>query len=306
MDKDLIYNLKKPRKDKRDKKFYEECFQQLRKPEYSKIFKELVNSILEEYKKPYIKVTQLKDINRLRQIVKALLDTEKITNYQYNNFIRDLDDDTNFLYLYDDNGNWSPLNKLNTNYYANARLFSRVLRYSKIYDSDRVLTELKRGFTDGLEYIVNELENFPEAKASIFQNFIKNDKKLIEIIENTSNVGDLIEDQVMCELKEHGWKVYYHGGSGDLIDQRLGIDIIIRKKKEIKTVQVKTVSKIEKNGEGFKITGKFTRPYSTIDLFCFGTKNNEIIVTDKEVEKLNDSYQFQIKNPIIVKQKDNT
>lgn len=301
MDKDLIYNLKEIRSEIRSQQFYDECFEQLKKPEYSKVFMSLVNLILEPKKRSYNKVTPEDQLNKLKQVVRGLLDKEKITKFQYNNFIRDIDDDTQFLYLYDNSGLWSPLNKLNTNYYANARLFSRVLQYSKTYDSDRVLNELKNGSTDGLKYIINELENDQKSKDYIYSKFIINDPELINIIQTTSETGENVEEYIMTELKNNGWKIYHYGGNGDLIDQRFGIDIIIRKGKEIRTVQVKTVTKIDKICDNsYKVTGKFTQPYSNIDIFAFSTISSEIIITENEISPSDKPYEFLIKNPIII------
>jgi len=136
----------------------------------------------------------------------------------------------------DDNGDWHPINKLNTNWSDLSRLitdiFDKMGLIEEVY-SNRFTTRLK-----------SWLLNF-KSKNNFHDLIIKNIgvKELHNYVsENriTSKVGESSEDFVANKIKEKGAIIEYQGGDGDWIDILFGADIIISKDSKIYLLQVKS------------------------------------------------------------------
>lgn len=176
-----------------------------------------------------------------------------------------------------ENGEWSYLNKLNTNIYALIDLLSDFFqdlytKYSK-ENFDANITENEpfgeenevtpeyywKGFTDiiGDNY---DLESF-KADVWTYINWIDNEfgmslktwleekfedryslNKYTDIIKENSAKGERAEEIVSNFFEKRKAKVLYKGGNGDLIDMVFGCDLILEKRDKILTVQVKSYS----------------------------------------------------------------
>ncbi len=143
----------------------------------------------------------------------------------------------------DENGDWHPVNKLNTNYSDLADLLSELVmrginrNYEKgkaIYDS--IMIDPK----EGLLSIKSHLK-----KLIIFY-FITNGKGLddfktfVRFSTRMSKIGEEAEDKVVQFLESKGFDIIYTGGNGDFLDMIFGTDIIVYKDDlQYKSVQVK-------------------------------------------------------------------
>jgi hypothetical protein len=168
----------------------------------------------------------------------------------------------------DNSGNWSYVNKLNTNYSDLAELLTELIirgwkrnpvKGKKAYDAiiynpERALMKLQRHipalmdryFTDGLE----DFEKFTKY-AKIF-----------------SRIGEEAEDKIADYLIGEGWKIAYQGGNGDFIDMIFGCDLIVEKDGELKTVQVKHRQP------------KYSTGYYDVDWIAIA--NPEIVIKDQK------------------------
>jgi len=142
----------------------------------------------------------------------------------------------------DSSGNWSYVNKLNTNYSDLADLLSELVirgwkrnptKGKKVYqmiinDPQRGLSKLQRHLPGLLDrYFVTGGEGLKD-----FEKFTKYSKIF-------SRIGEEAEDKIADYLIGEGWEIAYQGGNGDFIDMIFGCDLIVKKENKFKTVQVK-------------------------------------------------------------------
>jgi hypothetical protein len=156
----------------------------------------------------------------------------KISEEEKNNFIQDRVIGGKLVYL---NGEWQPINKLNTNYYDLGELLtdllykggdkSQVIIQKVIETPKQALTKLK----PYIERLINKHFKDP----NVFTGYTKNTI-------GTTKSGEDAENKVKAELEKKGFKEEYSGGNGDLIDMLFGTDLILSSPEHgIKTIQVK-------------------------------------------------------------------
>jgi hypothetical protein len=158
----------------------------------------------------------------------------KITEDKKNDFIENNVINNKLVYL---NGEWQPINKLNTNYYDLAELLTELIYKNKnnttfqaiIKDPKTTLMRMK----SELKKMIEDYFDDP----MMLLDYTKN-------IQRTSQQGESAEQRVKEHLQDKGFKVEYEGGNGDLIDMVFGTDLIMSHPKfGVKTIQVKANEK---------------------------------------------------------------
>ena len=154
----------------------------------------------------------------------------KITEDEKNDFIENKVRNNKLVYL---NGEWQPINKLNTNYFDLAELLTELIYKNKnnttfqaiIKDPKTTLMKMK----SELKTMIKDYFNDPK----MLFDYTKN-------IQRTTQQGESAERRVKEYLQDKGFKVEYEGGNGDLIDMVFGTDLIMSHPDfGVKTIQVK-------------------------------------------------------------------
>jgi len=156
----------------------------------------------------------------------------KISETEKNNFINKRVRGDRLVYL---NGEWQPINKLNTNYYDLAELLTDLI-YKGGNKSKNIIQEIindpNKALTKIKPYLEKLLTKYFEDVEELL-NYTKN-------IQKTSAIGESAEQRVKEHLQNKGFKVEYEGGNGDLIDMVFGTDLIMSHPDfGVKTIQVK-------------------------------------------------------------------
>jgi len=168
--------------------------------------------------------------NKFIDGVNFLESVGKITEKEKEDFIKNKVENNKLVYL---NGEWQPINKLNTNYYDLAELVTELIYKKKnndiiqgiIKDPSNTLMRMKTQ----IEGMVKEYFEDP----NMLFDYTKN-------IQRTTQQGESAEQRVKEYLQDKGFKVEYEGGNGDLIDMVFGTDLIMSHPDfGVKTIQVK-------------------------------------------------------------------
>ena len=189
----------------------------------------------------------------------------------------------NISQVLDSNGNYDPVNKLNTNYLDLAELIFDILSKE---DSALVLSSLElsesefkkklSSFFTGKDLVSLINKNIPDIRVYITHNRIM------------TSIGDSVENFVkdkFLSIGKKGVRLYecpYQGGDGDPIDMVYSVDLIIKKigSDDFKLIQVKSSSNTT------RISSSESR-YSNIDLFCSKIGDKVICYTkNAETEKI--------------------
>lgn len=176
--------------------------------------------------------------------------------------------------LYDKDGAWHYVNKLNTNYADLAELLTELFIRGNI--ADKLSNKNKLGLKKYLSSIKNKLIKVLDKYISLdeYKSFIRNSKHL-------SQKGEQAEDDVKKVLENFGMKTLYAGGHGDFIDMLYGIDLIMDYKGKNYLIQVK-------NTEDQALKSAEYPRYRKLDYFVAPT-NFGIIIKNKDgrITKLN-------------------
>ena len=156
----------------------------------------------------------------------------KISETEKNNFIDKRVKGDRLVYL---NGEWQPINKLNTNYYDLAELLTDLI-YKGGNKSKNIIQEIINDPNNALTKIKPYLEK-------LLTKYFEDVEELLNYTKNTqqtSAIGESAEQRVKEHLQNKGFKVEYEGGNGDLIDMVFGTDLIMSHSDfGTKTIQVK-------------------------------------------------------------------
>ena len=191
----------------------------------------LKGTIPEELKQQYIKGVEI------------LSKIGKITEGQKNWFIKKVLDDNSLVYV---DGEWSPINKLNTNYMDLADLLTDLL-YMGGERAEEFINKINENPKEGLMSLKSSLPG-------LIDKYFEDPEKLFDYTQNikiTSDFGERAEQEVKNKLMDDGFTVEYEGGNGDLIDMVYGTDLIMSHPvHKTKTIQVKmNESSWDKNDE---------------------------------------------------------
>jgi len=252
-----------------------------------KLIRELTDKFLSDSQKLYVDGASKKELdeyltslNYLKNkfgnkkiYATSIVDSKKTKLMTLDDFIKDVEE--NFKRIYDQDGNWSPLNKLDTNWRDMPKeitTFMKTVLSKEEFDSFvKKIEEYNNLPKDSIRK--NEVENelgqeFQKIKTKLLQNedYVKNWKNRVDEITQSiklnSAAGDLSEQKVNEIFKKNGFNILYTASNGSPVDVLLNIDQIVDDTKGIfgggiKTVQTKTAGKITE-GEFEVINGKRT------------------------------------------------
>lgn len=204
--------------------------------------------------------------------------------------------DTKFIY--DKDGNWRRINKLNTNYSDIAILVIDILQNEQNNLCD-IVEKLKQNDFSDLKNLASSIMSNSE---KYYEDYLApDDEKYTINNQKNTELGDRMEKMTIELLESYGWELIYQSAEGSPIDTKLGIDIIMRAKSgKLAKIQVKGVGNIsqvsmtdcEKGGGKFtnkkKSGGYFVnsrrgvkiRPYD-INLVVYANDKGEILVVKK-------------------------
>jgi len=170
--------------------------------------------------------------NQYMNGVEMLKNIGKITENQKKWFIDKVLGQNNLVYV---DGEWSFVNKLNTNYSDLAELLTDLL-YMGGEPAKNFIDNIKQNPKEGLLSIKKYLPK-------LIDKYFDDPKKLVDYTQNikiTSHFGEVAEHEVKNKLINLGFTVDYEGGNGDLIDMVYGTDLIMTNPDYgTKTIQVK-------------------------------------------------------------------
>jgi hypothetical protein len=169
----------------------------------------------------------------------------KITQREKDYFIDKKVINNKLVYI---DGEWQPINKLNTNYYDLAELLTDL-----IY---REGTNLR----STIQSIINDpsttLKRMKPTLESMLSEYFKDTKEFLDYTKNiqkTSAIGEKAENDVKEYLESNGFKSLYDGGNGDLIDMAFGTDLIMQHPElGVKTIQVKNSERAWNRDDEYK------------------------------------------------------
>jgi hypothetical protein len=306
----------------------------LNKSLYRKITFPLIRKVFDMKKQKWNEVMSPEEQERTLSTLSRLKDLDPARKWQWpsetggisygtiDEFINNRIPELGFLYKErDGNLEWDPVNKLDTNYSDLAVLITDVVEKSKTFTSEDLLTDLNNGNTKTLQNVVDAVGQYPEV---LYDKFISNSDLYTTQSLYYSLQGEEVEDFVLDSMLNCGWDLIHQGGGGDIIDVFLGIDLIMEKGGELKTIQCKKVWGIKNipstlmNPDigAYRIVGNvYVSKQRNIDLVGYGTlvgetiiggRQREVVLKDKEytytdkmvLPKPEGSKYFYVDNPI--------
>jgi hypothetical protein len=158
----------------------------------------------------------------------------KITEKEKNDFIEKNVRNNKLVYL---NGEWQPINKLNTNYFDLAEILTELIYKNKNNTTfQAIIKDPKTTLIKMKSELEKMIEDYFDDPMMLFD-YTKNTQR-------TTQQGESAEQRVKEYLQDKGFKVEYEGGNGDLIDMVFGTDLIMSHPEfGVKTIQVKANEK---------------------------------------------------------------
>lgn len=159
------------------------------------------------------------------------------------------------------NGNWHPINKLNTNSFDQAEIVVELVKREGLIEDLKNVSKNQNELKNWLISFFNNNDILSLIKKHKLKlsGFIKYNRKLSEI-------GDKAETEVASHLESKGYNVLYRGGDGDPIDMAFGCDLIVSKDDKVFTVQIKRTRK--------QCMKAASSGYKSIDLFYWSDGKN--------------------------------
>lgn len=227
---------------------------------------------------------QVEDLNEeYQEPLEILYKTGKFKEIKKENNKYHLPKLSNVITLYDEPGQWSYVNKLNTNYADLAELLTELFIRGGV--AGKLSNKTNLGLKQYLNSIKNKLINVLDKyfKLDEYRDFVRNTKVL-------SNRGDKAEEDVKKVLEKFGMKTLYSGGHGDFIDMIFGTDLIMDYNGKTYLIQVK-------NTEDQSLKSSTYPKYKRLDYFVAPTnfgitiinKSGEIVKLNKEGQVINDT-----------------
>jgi hypothetical protein len=173
-----------------------------------------------------------------------LFKNKKIDKWSYDNFVNNL---KNEELVYDENKEWHPVNKLCTNYTDLSVLLTDFLFDSLEKGgvaSKQILETINKGNKNEIKDILKNNQGLLFKK--FIENYSKSPKELLGYIGNSiekSEIGEQLENEVRDKLMSppYSAETLYQGGSGDFIDMKFSIDLIVKfPNGTVNTIQVKS------------------------------------------------------------------
>jgi hypothetical protein len=156
----------------------------------------------------------------------------KISEKQKEYFINNKVNSSKLVYI---NGEWQPINKLNTNYSDLSELITDLI-YKGGENAKSTIQSIINNPTEGLKKIKPYIERLVDKyfeDPNVLLDYTKN-------IQRASAIGESAENKIKETLEDMGFESEYSGGNGDLIDMTFGTDLIMTHPIHgTKTIQVK-------------------------------------------------------------------
>lgn len=217
-------------------------------------------------------------------------------------------------FVYDENGKWTYINKLNTNKSDFPIFIADLLENSKLFDMSKIEMGIKKSDYTLFKEFLLEIEKHPKF---IWEKFLSNPDKYTQNIRKNSLEGEMVENHVTNYYINDGWEIIYKGGDGNVVDMLLGVDLIVKKENLYQYVQVKKLPSIEvvniDDQKYTEIKGDIhIRNLSVIDVVAYATLDGDVIVSNRQNYyyykngKLEKEFGFPIpsgvyKNKILIK-----
>ena len=176
---------------------------------------------------------------------KILLDNGKISQSSYNYFVRYI---SSKKLVYDENGDWMQVNKLNSNYSDLSKLLTDFLFDSASQgglSSKQILNLIKN--TSNPEEIKDMLISHKNRLLSkIKEKYSGSPEKLFDYVDNSiknSEYGEMVENNVVERFSSKPYfdQLLYQGGNGNFVDMIFSVDLIVKfKNGAVYTIQVKS------------------------------------------------------------------
>lgn len=252
------------------------------------IVKDTISKILRHRSKRWVDMVDPKIKEKTLEVFELIKKLKPENKNFIDNLVNGLDRE---YFVYDENGHWSFINKLNTNRSDFCVFIADLLFHSKRFDMSKVEMGIKKSDFSLLKNFLLEIENHPKF---IWDKFLSNIDLYTTNIRRNSEEGEMVEKHVLDHYVKNGWEPIHIGGNGDLIDMLLGVDLIVRKNNEYLCVQVKkipSINKVDIGDESFiEIKGDFiVTNRSTIDVVAYSTLDGNNIFTSKK----QDYYYFK-------------
>lgn len=262
-----------------------ELFRKMNSPASTKIFRNSIEKMLDPYKQEW---------NGDRKKYEEILTLIGKTPYQIKNIL-------DVKFIYDKDGNWRRINKLNTNY-SDIAIFVIDILKNEQKNLCEILERIKNDDYSDLEELSLSILNNSE---EYYNKYLSDDDEKYTVNSKTNTeYGDAMEKSVIDLFREkYGWELIYQSVEGSPIDTKLGIDIIMRtRKRNIAKIQIKGVGDIyevtetdcEKKMKSFnnkkKRGGYFVNakngvrinPYN-INFVAYANKDGKILVVQKYI-----------------------
>ena len=168
----------------------------------------------------------------------------KIDDTSYDEFVKEL---KYKKLVYDANGDWMPVNKLNTNFFDLAELLRDFLFNSFRQGglaSKHILETINN--TNNLDKIKDVLKSHKDILLKkLKQRYSESPEELYKYVNYSipfSKKGERLENAVRDKfISKYGAKTLYQGGNGNYVDMKFSVDLIMKVKKgTVYTIQVKS------------------------------------------------------------------
>jgi len=167
-------------------------------------------------------------------------------------------------------GDWDPVNKLNTNYSDLADLLYDIFDHLSLVDELNYMNDV-----DLKDWLLKFSKK--EDIYKIIKDLDIDISKYTEHNRKFSKIGEEAENKVANIIKSKGIDILYQGGDGDYVDMIYGADIIAGKNDKIYLIQVKSAQSAAKTAFDKAAGGKGN--YRKIDWFCAPYQGGVIIYT---------------------------
>ena len=210
--------------------------------EWVRMTRPLVEKVLDHKRKKWVEVSS----SEKQQSVSDVLDIIEEVKPKLRNTVQKVREKLDTLgFIYDEDGQWDYINKLNTNFADTATFMTDLV----IHYSDTNIKDVYEGVMSGEKQMVQELvDQAMDAPERVYDDLINDptDKfKYSRMSMYYTAKGDVVEDMVEDLMNTNGWETVHKGGNGDPIDMLLGIDLIVVKDGVYQFVQSKKVFDIK-------------------------------------------------------------
>lgn len=172
-----------------------------------------------------LSIKQLENFNKGIELLRKTNypDIDGTINYFFKNGVE------NEIFVLNENGDWSYINKVDTNYSQQTEILIYLLQimidsknnyYSNL--GNKIYENINNDVRKGLLFLKEKVDLLDLLSRINLNNFT-------DEIKSSSRWGEIAEEKISEYLISKGFKILYHGGNGDLIDMKFGCDMILYK-----------------------------------------------------------------------------